>query len=402
MVVAGTIKANIGLVTLVVASFFTLQAQAQKPALQLIQDPASPNYGSVRVAGVDLYSIQRIQSMQFDFDDWKAIFPVMLQAANTQSDMPAILGSYSTDESSLIFTPRFRFVPGLTYEAQFNFPLLYSMLAEKPPYPSKDILSLSFTIDDLTSHPPTRVTQIYPTSSELPMNQLKLYLHFSGNMQKGQAYDNIQLFHSTGEAVEAPFLEIPQELWNSNGNRLTVLFDPGRIKRDLAPNLQMGLPLQEGRSYRLVIDKSWKDQFGNSLQREFVKEFKVVAVDRESPNPEKWKKVLPKAGTRDPIQLHFGEALDHALLQRMIWVLTEKNEQVEGSISITNVEKTWQFTPVEPWAEAEFNIAIDSRLEDLAGNSISRLFDTDLSKDTVSEERTIYIPISLITTSSID
>jgi hypothetical protein len=50
-----------------------------------------------------------------------------------------------------------------------------------------------------------------------------------------------------------------KKLWDNEQMRLTVLFDPGRIKRGLVSQEELGMATQAGRKYRLVIDQDWPD-----------------------------------------------------------------------------------------------------------------------------------------------
>ncbi|NIP93248.1 MAG: hypothetical protein GWO24_07240, partial [Akkermansiaceae bacterium] len=84
--------------------------------------------------------------------------------------------------------------------------------------------------------PRTTVTHVAPGADVLPFNLLKFYLHFSAPMTRGRAYQHITLRHHDGQPVADPFLELPEELWNPEMTRLTILLDPGRIKRGLLPN----------------------------------------------------------------------------------------------------------------------------------------------------------------------
>ena len=78
-----------------------------------------------------------------------------------------------------------------------------------------------------------RVVAVYPSSATLPENQLRFYLHFSAPMSRGEVYQHLQLLDQDGKPIVLPFLEIGEELWDTTGQRLTLLIDPGRIKRGL-------------------------------------------------------------------------------------------------------------------------------------------------------------------------
>lgn len=88
-------------------------------------------------------------------------------------------------------------------------------------------------------------------------------------MTRGEAWKRIRLLDAKGEAVPLAFLEIDQELWDRDTTRLTILFDPGRIKRGVLPLEEVGPALQSGRSYTLVVDRNWQDAQGQPLLTEF-------------------------------------------------------------------------------------------------------------------------------------
>jgi len=112
------------------------------------------------------------------------------------------------------------------------------------------------------------VAEVYPTADSLPMNLLRMYVQFSAPMTVGDdAEKRIHLLDEKGAIVDKAFLIAAggQELWDPDHTRLTIFFDPGRIKRDLTPHEALGLPLREGRSYSLTIDSTLRDAHGLSL-----------------------------------------------------------------------------------------------------------------------------------------
>ena len=109
------------------------------------------------------------------------------------------------------------------------------------------------SVPALRERRPTVVEAIYPSSDVLPENQLKFYIHFSAPMSRGDSYRHIRLLDAKGKPVEAPFLELAEELWDDSGRRLTLLLDPGRVKRDLKPHKEVGRAIVDGGRYTLVI-----------------------------------------------------------------------------------------------------------------------------------------------------
>jgi hypothetical protein len=285
-------------------------------------------------------------------------------------DVPPLSGAYSIENGVLTFRPRYPLGAGVRVRAVFE---------------SKEF---AFEIPKAAPLvPTTRVATVYPTADVLPENELKLYLCFTAPMQEGEAWTRIHLLDPTGKTVELPFLEIDQELWNPDHTRLTVLFDPGRIKRGLLPLREIGPSIQEGRTYTLKIDREWRDARGAPLSEPYEKKFRVAPPDRTPIDTAKWKLAPPHAGTREPLAIAFGEPLDYAMLQHAIVV-----EGVEGKVELGKEEREWRFTPDRPWAAAPQRLEIQTALEDLAGNRVGRLFDVDMfqkvtqkiARDTVS------------------
>jgi hypothetical protein len=266
----------------------------------------------------------------------------------------AIPGSYEVKGSTVRFRPRFPLQDGLAYEARWG-----------------DVRA-THTILKIMRTPSARLEQMYPTAEVLPANQLKLYLHFSEPMSRGEAWRRIHLVDDAGKEVSLPFLEIEEELWDREAKRLTVLFDPGRIKRGLVPHNEVGPALVEGREYKIVVDREWPDAHGTPLVEGFVKKFMVGPADRKPPTLANWK---VQAGRS--LVVDIPEPMDAALLQRLIWVLDPRGERVEGEIRLENEETRWVFTPSAPWVAGKYQLVVGTILEDLAGNRIDRPFDVD-------------------------
>lgn len=248
--------------------------------------------------------------------------------------------------------------------------------------------------DTVLSIPPARavratmVTEVFPTAGVLPMNLLKFYVHFSGPMRRGDAARALRLVDVEADTViPDAFFRLEDELWDPAQTRLTVLFDPARIKRGLLPNRQLGLPLRDGRRYRLEVDTLWLDANGLPLRRGFRKEFDVIGADRVPPVPDTWPIGLPRAATRDAVTLSFGEPMESALLERMIRVRSPSGTLLDGELHVEAGERAVRFVPHEPWRDGEHAFVIDALLEDLAGNNLRRLFDAEVGADATATPR---------------
>ena len=304
-------------------------------------------------------------------DGWSSVFAVYAGSG----DVPPLTGSYTVKGRTLEFTPRFPFAPGVQYRAVFRPPggAPVQKVFDGPAKPTTAL---------------TRVAAVYPSGDVLPSNQLRLYILFSAPMSRDEAGSRIRLLDQSGNALPGVFLP-GQELWDPSFQRLTLTFDPGRIKRGLTSNEKMGQPIAEGRRYTLVIDREWLDARGVPMQEGFRKSFRVGPSDRTPPDPSTWRLNGPKVGTSDPLVVEFPESMDWALALRLIDV-----PGVLGTASVENNETEWRFKPNAPWKAREYKLVIDTALEDLAGNRIGRAFDVDIF-ERVSEKisgKTVSLP----------
>jgi len=294
---------------------------------------------------------------------WQSVFAIYV----ADSSMPPMLGTYQAFAERLVFTPRFpvKLGDGLPYHVVFKGPGGTQEWDADNRYAS------------LVRAPSTRVAQVFPSVDILPSNQLKFYLYFSAPMQRGGVWQHIRLLDDKGKKVDLAFLEIDQELWDPDNRRLTILFDPGRIKRGVKPQMDTGSAIVEGRRYTLVIDKELRDAKGAELVDAFRKEFRGGPALRSGIELKDWKVIPPPAGSSSRLQVDFPRPLDQALLEHVIRVQGPAGE-VAGSVTIDAQETRWRFTPAEPWRAGAYSLVIDMALEDLAGNRIGRPFDVDL------------------------
>ena len=219
-----------------------------------------------------------------------------------------------------------------------------------------------------------------PARIKFRKNLLKFYIHFSAPMSRDEVYRHIHLIDENGAEVVRAFLELEQGLWDQSMQRFTLLFDPGRIKRGLAPHKELGPALKEGKIYKLVVDRAWEDANGDSLVENYTKTFQAVAADRLSPNHNKWQLISPAVGTRDAFKIILGEPLDHELLKRLLTVYDNHSEFIEGRVEAVKEEKEWHFIPDREWNIGLHTVRIDPVLEDLAGNTLNYLFDEEMSE----------------------
>jgi len=273
-------------------------------------------------------------------------------------------GRFQAVQAEIHFVPRYPLAPGTTYS------LLVGGVEEA-----------SATIAPQTGKRSTRVVALYPTAHEVPLNLLKIYIQFSASIGEGQALRAIEVRRAdTGAVLEGVFLPMEPELWDPSRARLTLLLDPGRIKRGLAPHLELGYPLDEGVPVVARVSDKLRDANGVPLLEGFERRYAVGHAVRRHVMPADWRVQAPGADSREPLHVEFDRPLDRALLQHSLVVRDSLGRAVGGEETIGEEERSWSFTPRHPWHAERHTLTVDARLEDLAGNSLTRVFDRDLSR----------------------
>lgn len=344
-------------------SCFTIHLQGQTAIRYQLSD-------DLRQIEVDQLPTKLLNQVRENPQRIGQFFKLSLQPKK-ETDSPAILGKYSFIGDKIIFQPLLPFQCGLGYVVQ--------IAGQTPHY---------FSIPFPTDFTPTTLTTIYPSADTLPANLLKIYLHFSQPMSEGQAYAHLKLYDQNGEQLEGNFLALSPELWDEHRQRLTVWFEPGRIKRALGPNVKTGSPLVEGQQYKLVVSKNWKDAKGHALTGDYEKHFVVTKADRQSPNMQKWTYTFPSVFSKEPLKIHFGEPIDHAVAMKTFVVKNDQQNEIPGAFRMDNQESMLFFYPSNSWGARVYHLKVAAYLEDLAGNNLNRLFDRDLltSKSKVSTQ----------------
>jgi len=328
-------------------------ALAATPALR-VETPRDGRPHRVSVIGLDERARSRLSAV-----DPARVLTVYTDTARSQPGMPAVAGSYALDGEGLHFTPRFPFVAGLEYHARFDL--------------DGTLLERRFAVAPIAADPP-RVSAVHPAGASLPANTLRLYVHFSRPMDAHGSHRHVRLLDEDGRQVPLAFVEVVNGLWDPGQTRLTLLFHPGRVKRGVAPGERLGPALREGRRYRLVVDAAMADAAGTALGTPYEHAFAVVAADRASPRASDLRWQGPGAAD-EPLAVELPEPLDHALLQRWIWVEDERGQRVDGVAAVSEDETRWTFASATPWTPQRYSVCLHPALEDRAGNRFDRLFD---------------------------
>lgn len=361
---------------------------------------AGAGFGTVEVVGLSADDLAQLKPRTLTHGEWAALLRVAVAGdTDASADGPSVLGTYTVSDTAIRFIPQFPFDPGRRYQVVFDPTRLPAPAgARAAPWRSHRIETTIGTPAPEPHATTTRVVEVYPTARTIPENQLRLYIYFSAPMSLEGGLDHMHLLDEAGHATEDPFLPLDVNLWNADRTRYTVLFDPGRVKRGVLPNEQMGRSLIRGRKYTLVVDDSWHDAEGQLLVAPFRREFQVGPPDERPLDPTTWRLDAPAAGTRDPLTVSFPTPLDYALLLRTLSVWTERGDRLQGDIRVEASETRWIFTPREPWRAGAYRLTAASILEDIAGNRIGKAFEVDAltGPPGAKEARSATLPFRLL------
>jgi hypothetical protein len=330
----------------------------------------------VEVSGLDPDSLEAARRLAPDDPRWPEVFSVRVSRPAGEPPAAPMVGRVAVIDGGVRLTPRYPLLAGMQYVAQFHGHRL------KSSNKADQTLESVYLVPRGPEGPAAEVVAIDPTADVVPENLLKIYLRFSAPMARGEAYRRVRLLRPDGRAVERPFLEIGEELWDADGKRLTLLFDPGRIKRGLVPREEEGPILEAGTSYTLVIDAGWPDAEGRPLRAGARKAFRAGPPDEVQPTPSNWTFESPRPATREPLVVRFPEPLDRAMLARAL-TAEVGGAAVAGRVEVGAGETLWRFVPEAPWPGGPIALRVDTELEDLAGNSIARPFEVDVVRQPI-------------------
>ncbi len=352
------------LLSVMLTFFISSGSVAQNPLIEFLN-------GKVRAYNLNKEMLYFFVRYNRDQEDWQDVFPIRTKGASIN-----ITGTYSVGEAEVSFTPRFPWAGDVQYEAAFDLAQLAKNYNEVylPPS-SSNLLTLEFTLTSSNKITPG-VVAIYPSADELPENQLKFHIAFNTPMTHGDVYKCVKLVNSNGVEVDKAFLIVDQEFWDQEMKMVTLLLDPGRIKRGLKANLQMGAPLKKGETYRLVVNPGWKNIDGVATTSACAKKFSCVEADRKALTISEWKIINPTIESGDLI-IDCGENLNYILAIDAVRVSDERNNIIDGDIFVSAKESVIVFRPKQRWFNGNYTVQVNPLLEDLAGNNLNRLFDED-------------------------
>jgi len=306
----------------------------------------------------------------FSSDSVQQLLEVRIHQSDTIGN--PIFGTPHVERDAIQFEPLIPFTRGLTYSVFYR---------------NTSIGKIEVPLADQANA--SSVLAVYPTQDTVPENLLKLYSNFSKPMREGESLQHVHVLKNGKDTMNV-FLVLQPELWSPNSTLLTLWLDPGRIKRDLIPNKTLGIPIEKGNHYTLIISKNWLDKQGLNLQKDFTHSFFVTSRDSISPEPSNWIVKAPNENSIEPLEIDFNESLDYGLLEEVFQVLDEKGTSVRGVWVIGKEENTIQFVPEVSWTVGNYMVRVESILEDISGNNLNRPFDRDMINTKLKEPKPFY------------
>lgn len=206
-----------------------------------------------------------------------------------------------------------------------------------------------------------RVIAIEPAASAIPANAFRWYIEFDRSARGWAHTRDLVLSTEYGAPVGAPFMDFGPELWSPDGRRLTVFFDPGRVKRDVEAPGETGAPIQAGRRYRLSVFR---------VEQRFV----VSPALRAPLEPDAWRLVVPLRA-RQPLVIRFDRVMDSALCRDQIRVVDAAGRPMPGDGRLQSNGRDFSFKANGAWRPGSYRVEFGSLLEDVSGNRFAEALD---------------------------
>lgn len=272
----------------------------------------------------------------------------------------AVAGEWTLSGGSAVFTPTFPLRPGTTHRV---------FLSEGK--------SVDVRMAEVTPARAATLIGVHPSGDTVPENILRFYVHFDAPMPRGDVYKYVRILRADGKAVEQPFLELDDELWNEDQTRLTLFIDPGRIKREVKPLIDLGPVFAAGDKYSLVVSGQWPTLTGKPLGRETTRTLSATSRIESGIDPKKWKLSVVGDG---PLTIEFDRPMDHAMTLRGLTVIGPDDRPVSGKTALGPAERSWTFVPKKAWGAGKYRVRVAADVEDVCANAIGRPFEGAMGK----------------------
>ena len=367
-------------------AFLAACSAVSVPAIAL--DLGNPKQPSVVVSGLSRRDLAALERALLSDQAWAAVLRVSVVSDDGRPVYVGMAGRYAVTGGMVRFTPMFPLDAGRRYNVSFRPAAAPGGGLAQIPEASRQIQMPAAAVT-----PTVAVAALYPTGPEVPSNLLRMYVEFSGPMGIRTGQDYIKILDAAGAEMPGALLPLDTDLWNGEHTRFTILFDPGRVKRGILPNREMGRPLRPGITFTIVVRREWPDAHGMPLASEFRKEYRVGPPIEAALSTKAWILAAPAAGSREPLRLMFPSPLDHGLAQRALSVVRGETA-IPGEVRVASGETEWRFVPRDAWPPGEYAVSVLRALEDPAGNRIGHAFET-LSPDDDTQAPPARLPFTI-------
>jgi hypothetical protein len=212
---------------------------------------------------------------------------------------------------------------------------------------------------------------ILPAAEWLPANILRFYVHFSAPAEAVFEREQLRLLASDGDVIPDAFLILNEELWSPDGRRLTILMEPGRIKRGMGPDSKHPPALVPHDGYRLEISTGGQTH---------TKTFWVLPPMMEPLLEKNWQVAGARARSRSALEVTFDRMMDDAIAVDEVVILRSDSTRFDGVQSLTMDGRRLIFEPAKRWEDEEYRIIFSRRFEDMSGNRLGEALDHMVSQ----------------------
>ncbi len=226
-----------------------------------------------------------------------------------------------------------------------------------------------------------QVVSISPAARSIPANTLRLYVTFDHPARGVVSTRDLRLLDDAGRTIDGAFMDFGQDLWSPDGRRLTVLFDPGRVKRGVEGDGESAAPLQVGHSFTVEVS-------GKRFH------YQVTPAVRTAITPQTWRLAMPKAESREALTATFDREMDDALLRDQLEVEDARGRPQSGQMTVSADGRVWSWRPKHGWRTGDYRLIVGSSLEDVSGNRVGEALDHEVGSPDAARE-TVAVPFTI-------
>jgi hypothetical protein len=226
-----------------------------------------------------------------------------------------------------------------------------------------------------------QVVSISPAAKSIPANTLRLYVTFDHAARGVVATRDLRLLDAAGRTIDGAFMDFGQDLWSPDGRRLTVLFDPGRVKQGVEGDGESAAPLQAGHSFTVEVS-------GKRFH------YLVTPAVRSAVTPQNWRLALPTAGSSEALTVTFDREMDDALLRDQLEIVDAQGLSQPGQVTTSGGGRVWSWRPERGWRAGAYRLLVGSSFEDVSGNRVGEALDHDVGSPDAPRE-SVAVPFKV-------